>query len=391
MQAIIVGTGFSGSIIARKLAEEKNVKVKMIEQRPHIAGNMYDFFNEYGVLVHKYGPHLINTNKYEVIEFLEKYTELIPFEVKLLSNIDGDYVRLPFNYMTMQQLIGGKKASTLLKKFRSEFKGCDTVSIFDLISNTDDDIRGYGELLYEKAYKTYTTKQWNMQPEQLDRSVLDRVKMRLNYEERYLNVDFQYIPKHGYTKLFENMLNHKNIEVILNTDAIKHITFDDVDNIVLYDGIKYDILVFTGAIDELFGEIYGSLPYRSLEFVYESKKTNSILPTHIVSCPDPDVAYTRITEYNKINGQPQGEYSTIAYEYPYEYNKYAEKGNLPYYPIINEENLKLFNKYVEYSKKYKNLFLCGRLADYKYYNMDLIIDMTLKKYQILEKILDYVE
>ena len=261
MEALVVGTGYSGSIIARKLAEEKDFKVKMIEQRSHIAGNMYDYFNEYGVLVHKYGPHLINTNKYEIIEFLGKYSELIPFEVKLLSHIDGNYVRLPFNYMTMQQLIGGKKASTLLKKFRNEFKGCDTVSIFDLISSADDDIREYAELLYEKAYKTYTTKQWNMQPEQLDRSVLDRVKMRLNYEERYLNVDFQYVPKYGYTKLFENMLNHENIEIILNTNAVDHISFDDVDNVVLYDGIKYDVLVFTGAIDELFGEIYGSLPY----------------------------------------------------------------------------------------------------------------------------------
>ena len=386
--ALVVGTGYSGSIIARKLAEEKNFKVKMIEQRSHIAGNMYDYFNEYGGLVHKYGPHLLNTNKYEIMEFLEKYTELIPFEVKLLSHIDGNYVRLPFNFKTIQQLVGYKKSEKIINKLRDKYKNIQEVSIYDLIKEEDVDIKEYGMLLYDKAYKTYTSKQWGTDPFSLDESVLNRVKMRLNYEEKYLNTDFQFIPKYGYTKLFENMLNHENIEIILNTNAIEHITFDDIDNIALYDGVKYDILVFTGAIDELFGEIYGSLPYRSLEFVYESKKTNSILPTHILSCPSPDVAYTRITEYNKINGQPQGEYSTIGIEYPYEYNKNAEKGNLPYYPIINEENLKLFNKYVEYSKKYKNLFLCGRLADYKYYNMDLIIDMTLKKYKILEEILD---
>lgn len=385
MKALVVGTGYSGGIIARKLAEEENIKVRMIEQRPHIAGNMYDYYNEYGVLVHKYGPHLINTDKYHVIEFLEKYTELVPFSVKLLSHIDGKYVSLPFNYMTMQQLVGAKKASSLLKKFRSAFEGRHNVSIFELISHEDEDICDYGNLLYEKAYKTYTAKQWNLKPEQLDRSVLDRVKMRLNYEERYLDVDFQYIPKHGYTKLFENLLNHPNIEIELNTNAIDHIRFDDEHEIVLYDGEEYDVLVFTGAIDELFDYKYGKLPYRSLEFVYESQKTTSILPTHIVSCPSPDVEYTRITEHNKINGQPQGEYSTIAYEYPYEYNKDAEKGNLPYYPVVNKENLELFDRYVEESKRYKNLFLCGRLADYKYYNMDLIIDMTLIKYEVLKE------
>lgn len=384
-EIVVVGSGFSGSIIARKLAEEENYNVRVIEQRPHIAGNMYDYVNEYGVMVHKYGPHLINTNMVHVIEFLEKYTELIPFAVKLLSLIDGRYVQLPFNYLTMQQLVGYKRASYLLDKMRKEFRGRTAVSIFELINHEEEDIKGYGTLLYEKAYKTYTAKQWDLDPEQLDKSVLDRVKMRLNYEERYLDADFQFIPKYGYTALFENLLNHPNIHVELNTDALDYISFDKTAKKTLYNNEKVDMLVFTGAIDELFGLEYGALPYRSLEFEYESQKTDSILPTDILSCPSPDVPYTRITEYNKINGQPKGEYATIAKEYSMPYDRSAEKGNLPYYPVVTKENLELFQKYVDKADPYSNLFLCGRLADYKYYNMDWIINHTLRKYEILKE------
>ena len=342
-EAIVVGSGFSGSILARKLAEA-DYKVRIIEQRPHIAGNMYDYVNEYGVMVHKYGPHLINTNMVHVIEFLGKYTELIPFAVKLLSLIDGKYVQLPFNYLTMQQLVGYKQASYLLNKMRTEFKGRSTVSIFELIRHKDEDIKEYGTLLYEKAYKTYTAKQWSLDPEQLDKSVLDRVKMRLNYEERYLDADFQFIPKYGYTALFENLLRHPNIKVELNIDALEYISFDEENKKVLYEGNSVEKLVFTGAIDELFNLEYGALPYRSLEFEYESQKADSILPTDILSCPSPDVPYTRITEYNKINGQPKGEYATIAKEYSMPYDKNADRGNLPYYPVVAKENLELFQK-----------------------------------------------
>ena len=384
-EIIVVGSGFSGSIIARKLAEEENYKVRIIEQRPHIAGNMYDYVNEYGVMVHKYGPHLINTNMVHVIEFLEKYTELIPFAVKLLSLIDGRYVQLPFNYLTMQQLVGYKQASVLLEKMRKEFANRSTVSIFELINHHDSDIKNYRTLLYEKAYKTYTAKQWDLDPEQLDKSVLDRVKMRLNYEERYLNADFQFVPKDGYTALFENLLSHPNIQIELNTDALEHIRFNEENKKVLYDGQEIEMLIFTGAIDELFGLEYGALPYRSLEFEYESQKTDSILPTDILSCPSPEVPYTRITEYNKINGQPKGEYATIAKEYSMPYDKNADRGNLPYYPVVAKENLELFQRYTDKADQYSNLFLCGRLADYKYYNMDWIINHTLRKYEALKE------
>ena len=386
-KAIVVGSGFSGSILARKLAEA-DYKVRVIEQRSHIAGNMYDYVNEYGVMVHKYGPHLINTNMIHVITFLERYTELIPFAVRLLSLIDGKYVQLPFNYMTMQQLVGYAKAAKLLEIMRKEFRGRETVSIFELIQHANADIQAYGNLLYEKAYKTYTAKQWNLDPRQLDKSVLDRVKMRLNYEERYLNADFQFVPKDGYTPIFERMLNHSNIQIELNTDATERIRFDESAQKVLYEGEAIEVLVFTGAIDELFGLEYGALPYRSLEFEYESQKTDSILPADIVSCPSPEVPYIRITEYNKINGQPKGEYATIAREYSMPYNKNAERGNLAYYPVVNEDNLKLFHKYEQKAERYSNLFLCGRLADYKYYNMDWIINHTLKKWEILREKLE---
>lgn len=187
---VVVGSGFSGSILARKIAEEQDKRVLVVEQRPHIAGNMYDEFDDYGILIQKYGPHFLNTNKYWIIKYLSKYSELYEHEVKLLSFIDGKYVRLPFNLKTLQQLVGAEKSEGLLSKLREEFVGRDRISIFELLENKDYEINSYGKLLFEKAYKTYTMKQWGLGPEEIDKSVLNRVQMALNYDERYLNKDF---------------------------------------------------------------------------------------------------------------------------------------------------------------------------------------------------------
>ena len=187
---IVVGTGFSGSILARKIAEELNREVTVVEKRSHIGGNMYDEYDENGILIQKYGPHFLNTNKYFIIEFLEQYAELFPHDTKLLSFIDGNYVRLPFNFRTLQQLVGAKKSEALLAKMREKFAGRDRVPIFELVESDDDEVREYGNLLFEKAYRTYTAKQWGLDPEDIDRSVLDRVPMAMSFDERYLNKDF---------------------------------------------------------------------------------------------------------------------------------------------------------------------------------------------------------
>ena len=271
----------------------------------------------------------------------------------------------------------------LFNKLKKTFIGRDRVPIFELVEHTDAEIREYGELLFDKAYKTYVAKQWGLRPDQIDRSVLNRVPMAMNYDERYINKDFQFMPKYGFTKIFENMLNHPNIEVRLNTNSLDKLTLDEKNHRVLYDGKEYKQIIFTGAIDELFEEKYGSLPYRSLDIHYHSEKSPGLLPTDIVSYPQAD-GYTRKTEYKRFNCQKDIEYTTVSIEYPLQYDKHAKIGNLPYYPIINDQNVEKYSQYLKEAQKYQNLFLCGRLAEYKYYNMDATIESTFEKYEKLK-------
>lgn len=382
---IIVGSGFSGGILARKIAEDLDRKVLVVEKRAHIGGNMYDEYDEHGILIQKYGPHFLNTNKYSIIKFLKQYAELFPFAVELLSFVDGRYVRLPFNFETMQQLIGPEKAEGLMAKLRSAFFGRDRVPILELVDHMDSDISTYGNLLFEKAYRTYTSKMWGMQPEQIDKSVLDRVPMAMGYDRRYLNKDFQYLPVQGFTKLFENLLNHPNITVKLNTDALGCLKMEDGK--VWYDGELADCLVYTGAIDELFGRKFGPLPYRSLDIRYTYSQQASVLPTQIVSYPQAE-GYTRSTEYRKIMYDDSGiQGSVVATEYPLAYDSTAQVGNIPYYPVVTDESSALYRRYQEESSRYENLFLCGRLAEFKYYNMDVCIEHALEYF---ENVRDYL-
>ena len=382
---VIVGAGFCGSIIARKIAEELDIPVSVVERRKHIGGNAYDEYDENGILIQKYGPHFLNTNNYEVIKFLKKYSELIRYDVKLLSFIDGNYVRLPFNFRTMQQLVGDENSVELLKSFRTEFAGRDRVPIFELLNSENEIIRAYGELLFEKAYRTYTSKQWGIPPEQIDKSVLERVPMAMNFDERYLNADFQYLPRHGFTKLFENMLDHQNIDVKLDCDAFDHISFDENNHIIKYDSENIDMLVFTGAIDELFGLKYGRLPYRSLEIQYEYFNEEKVLPCEVISYPQAD-GYTRKTEYKQFTFEMKKcDKTVVATEYPLEYDPADPKANIPYYPVLTETSRALYQKYLAEANKYGNIFLCGRLAEFKYFNMDICIEHALDKYEEIKE------
>lgn len=378
---VVVGSGFSGAIFARELAEKHNKKVLVVEKRPHIAGNMYDEYNEHNILVQKYGPHFFNTDKAWIIEYLSQYCELVPHAVSGKSVIDGNYVQLPYNFQTIQDLYDLKTAENLYSKLRNEFKGEERVSIFSLLSCDDKDIKSFAEDLYQKAFKPYTMKQWDLTTEQIDKSVLNRVKFALNFDKRYLNKDFQYLPKQGFTNLFEKILEHNNINVICNTNAMDHIVFSGEK--AIYDGCDIEALVFTGPIDELFKYRLGMLPYRSLEFTYEHFKGKDKLPSDFVSYPQ-DHSYTRKTEYRKFNYERKGQtYTTVVSEHPLKYNPKADKGNIPYYPTITEDNLLILKKYQNLSEEYENLFLVGRLAEYKYFNMDLIIENAFRKFSIM--------
>jgi len=385
MNILIVGSGFSGSILARKIVEDFDCNVTLIEKRANVGGNMADFYDENGILIQKYGPHFINTNNYWIIDYLKKFSPLIPYDCSLLTFIDGKYMQLPFNFTTLKQLVGYENSEILLKDFRDEFKGKDRVTMFELLSSTNERISSFASLLYEKAFKTYTSKQWGIPIENIDKSVINRVQFCIGYDNRYLNKDFQYLPEFGFSKLFENMLNDKRIILKLNEDANKHISFEN--SVIKYDNHVVDLLIYTGAIDELFSYKFGVLPYRTLIFKYEYFNEDKHLPCEIISYPQAK-GYTRSTEYKQFNFHCSNHEKTVVVtEYPDAYVPNSIDKNIPCYPIINEENTRLYNKYLDYSKKYPNLFLCGRLAEYKYYNMDLVIESTFKKYEEIKLIL----
>ena len=388
---IVVGSGFSGSILARKIAENLNRKVLLLEKRGHIAGNMYDEYDDRGILIQRYGPHFLNTNKYWIIRFLEQYAELFPHETKMLSFIDGKYVRLPFNFRTVQQLVGPEKAEGLLRMLRQSFQGRDRVPVLELVRHENADVRAYGTLLFEKAYRTYTSKMWGIGPEQIDPYVLERVPMAIGYDERYLNRDFQYLPVKGFTQLFETMLDHPNIEVRLRTDALQKLTLDEGTRKIFYDGAPVDCLVYTGAVDELFQRRYGSLPYRSLDIRYAYHEQNSVLPSEIVSYPQAE-GYTRSTEYRKImydDSEVSG--SVIATEYPLEYDPSASIGNTPFYPTVTERSNEIYRRYCAEAERYPDLFRCGRLAEFRYYNMDVCIEHALEYFENIQEHLEHLE
>lgn len=384
---IVVGTGFSGSILARKIAEECGRKVEVVEKRGHIGGNMYDEYDEHGILVQRYGPHFLNTNKYWIIEYLSQYAELFPHNTKLLSFLDGQYIRLPFNFQSVQELIGAKRAETVLRKLRENFPGSDRVPILRIVDCPDREVSEFGTLLFEKAFRTYTSKMWGTDVNKIDKYVLERVPFAMNYDERYLNKDFQYLPKKGFTEIFRNMLDHPNIDVRLETDALEHIALEERTNKITYDADEVELLIFTGPIDELFQYKFGSLPYRSLDIRYESSESEDVLPSEIISFPQAE-GKTRSTEYRKIMFDDSGaQGSVVATEYPLWYDPNAEVGNIPYYPVVTQESEALYGRYLEEAAKYKNLFLCGRLAEFKYYNMDVCIEHAIAYFENVKEYL----
>lgn len=386
---IVVGSGFSGAILARKIAEEWNRPVTVLEKRPHIAGNMYDELDEHGILVQKYGPHVLVTNEWSVISYLSQFSEMFPHTVKELSIIDGKYVRLPFNFESIQQMLGYEKSEAVIRKLRKAFPGVDRVPIVELTSHSDTDIAYFGNLLFEKSYRTYCAKQWDIPPEKLDQSIMGRSAIALSYDERYMNKDFQFLPRGGFTKLFQNMLDHPNISMECNCDALDRITIDEKTRTVCFDGEPLEALIYTGAVDELFQEKYGELPYRSLDIRYEWFDKEKVYPEKIISCPQAK-GYTRKTEYKFMMYDPSGAVgSTIATEYPIAYVKGGT--NTPFYPVITEETKARYEKYRQEAKQYKNIFLCGRLAEFRYYNMDDCILRALAVSKEIQKALQLIK
>lgn len=370
--AIIVGSGCAGATIARKYADNGK-KVLLVERRNHIAGNCYDEIDDKGVMIHKYGPHIFHTSDEKVMEFLSRFTKWHDYEHEVLANVYGKYIPVPFNLNTLHMVYDEEKAKELEEKLINTYGFGSKIPIMKLRENKDTDIQMIAEYVYDNIFLKYTMKQWGQTPNEVDESVTARVPIVLSYDNRYFHDTYQKMPKNGFTKMFENMLESDNIKILLDTDAKDIIKI--VDNTIYYNGEEYKGEVFfTGQVDELFDYEYGRLPYRSLKFVFEQYDKEYFQPKSVINYTV-DEDYTRITEFKYFLGQ-KTDGTTIIKEYsiPYE----GKEGQIPYYSIINDENVAQYKLYKDKADKISNLHLVGRLAEYKYYNIDAIIKRAIE-------------
>lgn len=377
--SVVIGAGIAGSVVARKLAEEKNKKVLVIERRNHIGGNCYDRFDENGILVHEYGPHIFHTDDESVREYLSRFTNWYDFGHEVVANVNGQLIPVPFNLNTLHMVYDDKKACELEKKLIEEYGEGQRVPIMTLRKNPDKEIGQIADYVYENIFLKYTMKQWGQTPEEISPEVTGRVPVVISYDNRYFKDKYQGVPDKGFTPMFEKMLDYDNIEVMTGVDCKDVLTFEE--DAIYLNGEKFDgDVIYTGALDELFDCKYGRLPYRSLDFKFEHYDKDSYQGHSVVNYTVSE-DYTRITEFKYLTGQKDTDGTTIIKEYPFAYT--GEDGQIPYYAILNEENEKLYEKYKALTKNYKNFHLLGRLAEYKYYNIDA---MTLKAMELADKI-----
>lgn len=370
---IVVGSGISGAAVARYCAESGK-KVLLFEQRDHIGGNMFDYVDEHGILVHKYGPHTFHTSKKQLYDYVCRFESWIPYKLTCGAVWDGKYTPTPFNFTTIDTFYPKDKGDALKARLMEKYAERSTATVVEVLENENEDIREYAKFLFQNDYAPYTAKQWGVSPDEIDPSVLKRVPLRFSYDEGYFDDEYQVMPEHSYSEFFTKLLSHPNISVKLNTNALEHIRISG--NSVLLDGVEVDIpIVYTGPIDELFSCVYGALPYRSLRFEWRhDEKVDSFQPAPVVAYPQ-EPGYTRITEYKKLPVQTcRGTSYAIEYPLPYEEGKQQE----PYYPVLTEASIERYGKYKALADSIPNLHCCGRLGDFKYYNMDQALARALE-------------
>jgi UDP-galactopyranose mutase len=379
-RCIIIGAGFSGSVIAERLASA-GISVIVLERREHIGGNAYDRVDENGVLIHEYGPHMFFTDKDSVWNYISNFGEWYNYVCYNLVEIDKKLVPFPFNINSIEMLFGSK-ANKLKEKLITLYGQGSQIPILTLMQEADDDIADLARFLYNKDFLPYTKKQWDLLPEENDASVTARVPIRVDRDNRLLRQKYQYLPKGGFTSVFEKLLNHKNIEIKLEYDALKNLRVDLIKKEIFWDNVAVDFpVIYTGALDELLNYSLGVLPYRSLIFKKEIKEFK-YLPTCIVTYPHESYEYTRASEYRyMMQNQPSGMASPIIYEIP---TPYTPNSNLiPFYPYVTEESQQLFGHYERALSDVKHFYRVGRLAEYKYINMDQVIDNALRMAQYI--------
>src|SRR5215216_4025838 len=350
---LIVGAGFAGSVLAERLANGSGKSVLICDKRPHIAGNAFDCHDDAGILIHKYGPHIFHTNSADVFGYLSQFTVWRPYQHRVLASVDGQLLPIPIKPDTINRLYGTTLTSFELAEFFASVAEPRT----EIRTSEDVVVSKVGRELYEKFFKNYTRKQWGIDPSELDASVTARVPTRNNRDDRYFTDRYQAMPLHGYTRMFERMIDHPNIKVMLNVD------YREINQI-----IPYRQMIYTGPVDEYFDFRFGKLPYRSIDFRFETHDRPEYQPVAVVNYPN-EYAYTRITEFKYLTGQAHAK-TTVVYEYP------TSEGD-PYYPVPKPENAELYKRYSALAEATPRVHFVGRLATYKYYNMDQVVAQAL--------------
>lgn len=358
---LVVGAGFAGSVIAERLASQRDEKVLLIDRRPHIGGNAYDRHNKAGILIHQYGPHIFHTNSKTVFDYLSNFTAWRTYKHRVLAEVDGMQLPIPINLDTINRLYGLSLTSIELEGWLAA-----RAEPIEVIRTAEDVVLStVGRELYEKFFRGYTRKQWGVDPSELDKSVTARVPTRTNTDDRYFGDKYQFMPAAGFTRMFERVVDHPNIEIMLDTD------YSD-----LTPSVRYRQVIFTGPIDEYFGYCYGKLPYRSLSFKHVTLNKPWHQSVAVVNYPLTN-DYTRVTEYKHLTGQQHAQ-TSLTYEYP------SDKGD-PYYPIPRPENAELFKRYETLALATKGVWFVGRLATYRYYNMDQVVGQALATFRRIDE------
>jgi UDP-galactopyranose mutase len=357
---LVVGAGFAGSVIAHQLATQRDESVVVIDRRPHIGGNAYDRYDRAGILIHQYGPHIFHTNSQAIFDFLSQFTDWRPYEHRVLAHVDGQLLPIPINLDTVNRLYGLNLNSEELERWFAE----QAEPVDEIKTSEDVVVSKVGRDLFQKFFEGYTKKQWGVYPRELDKSVTSRVPTRTNRDDRYFGDEFQFMPAEGYTRMFEGMLNHPNIKIMLQADYAE-----------IKTQVPHRRTIFTGPIDEYFGFRLGKLPYRSLKFRHVTLDKEWHQPVAVVNYPQTE-KFTRVTEYKHLTGQVHPQ-TSITYEFS------SDTGD-PYYPVPRAENQELYKRYEALALATRDVWFVGRLATYRYYNMDQVVGQALATFRRID-------